>query len=74
VILLVAPIAFVQAPSYLLAHRRIGRYRDDDALLREDLAASCRDREVFRSERQALIGPVPAVSSSGHTLKKLNST
>jgi hypothetical protein len=45
-ILLVAPIAFVQAPSYLLAHRGIGG-RDNDALLSEDLAASRPDREVF---------------------------
>jgi hypothetical protein len=73
-ILLIAPIAFVQAPSYLLAHRGIGGYRDHDALLCEDLAASCLDREVFRSERQAPIGPVSALSGLGHTLKKLNST
>jgi hypothetical protein len=72
-ILLVAPIAFVQAPSYLLAHRGIGGYRDHDALLCEDLAASCLDREVFRSERQAPIGPAPALPGRGHTLKKLNS-
>jgi hypothetical protein len=72
-ILLIAPIAFVQAPSYLLAHRGIGGYRDHDALLCKDLAASRLDREVFRSERQAPIGPVPALSGPGHTLKKLNS-
>jgi hypothetical protein len=73
-ILLVAPIAFVQAPGNLLAHRGIGSYRDNDALLCDDLAASCLDGEVFRSERQASIGPVPAFPDSGHALKKLNST
>jgi hypothetical protein len=73
-ILLVAPIAFVQAPSYLLAHLGIGRYRDNDAVLGDDLAASCLDREVLRSERQAPIGSVPALPGPGHTLKKLNST
>jgi len=55
-ILLVVPIASVQAPRYLLAHRGIGG-----------------DREVFRSERQASIGPVPAFQGSGHAFKKLNS-
>jgi hypothetical protein len=68
-ILLVAPIAFVQAPGYLLAHRGIGGYRDHDAVLREDLAASCLDREVFRSERQASIGPVRAFPGPGYALK-----
>jgi hypothetical protein len=73
-ILLVAPIAFVQTPGYLLAQRGIGCYRDNDALLCDDLAASCLDREVFRPERrQASIGPVPALPGPGHTLKKLNS-
>jgi hypothetical protein len=46
-ILLAAQIAFVQAPSYLRAHRGIGRCRDNDAMLGDDLAASCQDREVF---------------------------
>jgi hypothetical protein len=69
-ILLVAPIAFVQAPSYLLAHREIGGYRDNGALLCDDLATSCLNREVFRSQRRASIGPVPALPD---TLKKLNS-
>jgi hypothetical protein len=72
-ILLVAPIASVQAPSYLLADRGICGYRDNDALLCDDLAASCLNREVFRSERQASIGAVPARPGPGHTLKKLNS-
>jgi hypothetical protein len=55
----------------LLAHRRIGGYRDNDALLSDDLAAPCLDREMFRSERQASIGPpLPGPSD---TLKKLNS-
>jgi hypothetical protein len=72
-ILLVAPIAFVQAPGYLFAHRGIGGYRDNDAVLCDDLAASRLDREVFRSEWQASIGPVPALPGPGHTLKKLNS-
>jgi hypothetical protein len=72
-IFLVAPIAFVQTPSYLLAHRGIAGYRDHDALLSDDLAASCLDREKFRSERQAPIGPIPTLASPGHTLQKLNS-
>jgi hypothetical protein len=72
-ILLVAPIALVQAPNYLLAHCGIGCYRDNDAVLRHDLAASCLDREVFRSERQAFIGPVRALPSHSDALKKLNS-
>jgi hypothetical protein len=46
-ILLVTQIAFVQAPSYLLAHRGIGCCGDNDAVLCDDLAASCLDREVF---------------------------
>src|ERR1700754_1967577 len=46
-ILLVAQVAFIQAPSYLLAHRGIGCCRDNDAVLCDDLAASCLDREVF---------------------------
>ena len=61
------------APGYLLAHRGIGGYRDNEAVLCDDLAASCLDREVFRSERQAPIGPVPALPDPCHTLKKLNS-
>jgi hypothetical protein len=70
-ILLVAPTAIVQAPGYLLAHRGIVGYRDREALLCDDLAAPCLDREMFRSERQASIGsPRPG---TGHTLKKLNS-
>jgi hypothetical protein len=72
-IFLVAPIAFVQAPSYLLAHHGIGGYRDNDAVLCDDLAASCLDREVFRSERQASIGPVPTLPGVGYASKKLNS-
>jgi hypothetical protein len=68
-ILLVAPIAIVQAPGYLLAHRGIAGYRDRETLRCDDLAAPCLDREMFRSERQASIGsPRP-----GNTLKKLNS-
>jgi hypothetical protein len=72
-ILLVTPIAFVQAPGYLLAHRGIGGCRDDDAFLRDDLSAPCPDREVVRSERQASIGPVRALNGAGYTLKNLNS-
>jgi hypothetical protein len=72
-IFLVAPIAFVQAPGYLLAYRGIGGFRDNDALPCDDLAASCLDREMFRSERQASIGPVPALLGPRHTSKKLNS-
>ena len=45
-ILLVAPIAVVQAPGYLLAHRWIAGDRDREALLGDNLAASCLDREV----------------------------
>src|SRR5258708_12045088 len=71
-ILLVAPIAFVQAPSYLLAHRGIAGYRDHGALLSDDLVASCLDREMFRSKRQASIGPVPTLPAPGHTFQKLN--
>src|SRR5882672_3195558 len=56
-IFLVVPIAFVQAPRYLLAHRGIGGDRDNDALLRDDFAASCLDWKVFRSKLQASIGP-----------------
>jgi len=72
-ILLVAPIAFVQAPSDLLAHRGIGGDCNNGAVLRDDLAAPCLDREVFRSERQASIGPVPALLGPGYASKKLNS-
>jgi len=46
-ILLVAPIAIVQATDDLLANRGIGGYRDDNALLCDDLAAPYFDREVF---------------------------
>ena len=46
-ILLVAPIAFVQAPSYLLAHRSIGCCCDSDALLCDDLTTPCLNREVL---------------------------
>jgi hypothetical protein len=70
-ILLVASIAIVQAPNYLLAHRGIAGYRDREALLGDDLAAPCLDREMFRSERQASIGPPRP--GPGHALKKLNS-
>jgi hypothetical protein len=69
-ILLVAPIAIVQAPDYLLAHRGIAGYRDREALLCDDLASLCLEREMFRSERQASIGP--ALPGPGHALKKLN--
>jgi hypothetical protein len=72
-ILVVASIAIVQAPNYLLAHRGSAGYRDREALLGDDLAAPCLDREMFRSERQAPIGPIPTLASPGHTLKKLNS-
>src|ERR1700737_2281186 len=71
---LVAQIAFIQAPGYLLAHRGIGCYRDNDAVLCDDLAASCLDREVFWSEWQASIGPVRVLPALGHPSKKLNST
>jgi hypothetical protein len=70
---LAAQIAFVQAPSDLLAHRGIGCRRDSDAVLCDDLAAPCPDREVVRSERQASIGPVRALHGAGYTLKNLNS-
>ncbi|WP_157676465.1 hypothetical protein [Afipia sp. GAS231] len=70
-ILLVAPIAVVQAPDDLLAHRGVTGDRDREALLGDNLAAFCLDREMFRSERQASIGrPRPAY---GHSLKELNS-
>jgi hypothetical protein len=73
-ILLAAPIAFVQAPGYLLAHCGIGCCRDNDAVLGDDLATSRLDREVFWSERQTSIGPVPALRCPGYPSKKLNST
>src|SRR6266702_3839522 len=72
-ILLVVPVALVQAPNYLLAHRGIAGHRDREALLRDDLAAPCLDREMFRSERQAPIGPVRALPGHGYASKKLNS-
>jgi hypothetical protein len=72
-ILLIGQIAIVQASSYLRAHRGIGGDRDHDAFLCNDLAASCLDREVFRSQWQALIGPVPELRDPGHTSQKLNS-
>jgi hypothetical protein len=72
-ILLVVPIAFVQAPRDLLAHRGIGGYRDNGALLRDDFATSCLDRKVLRPERQLSIRSVPAHTGSGYASKKLNS-
>src|SRR5258708_6915635 len=72
--LLVAPIAFVQAPGYLLADRGIGCRRDNDAVLGDDLAASGLDREVFGSERQVPVGPVQTLACFGQSLKKLNAT
>ena len=72
-IFLASQIAFVQAPGDLLAHRGIGCCRDDDAVLCDDLEASCLDREMLRSERQMSVGPIRAFPGPGYTLKKLNS-
>jgi len=70
-ILLVAPIAIVQAPNYLLAHRGIAGYRDREALRCHDL------RVPLPRPGNVPIGAASVDRTSrpglGHTLKKLNS-
>jgi hypothetical protein len=67
IILLVVPVALVQAPNDFFAHLGIAGDRDNHAVLRDDIAVFGLDREVFRTERQAPTGTVPALRGACHT-------